>query len=101
MLWLPQRVEVGPAVDSSLCRQSAYAQLSKLSICMSPWSMITAGLGQQTRCDLQGRSLPYEMDVMAAVEAIARERPDFQSASQLLNPPMNLPMNQQTAFGRP
>ena len=44
-----------------------------------------AGLGQHTKGDLQGRSLPYEMDVMAAVEAIAREGPDFQSTSQLLN----------------
>ncbi|KAK9821354.1 hypothetical protein WJX74_002395 [Apatococcus lobatus] len=46
---------------------------------------------------LVGRSLPYEMDVMAAVEALARERPDFKSASQFLS----VPLSQQGALGQP
>ncbi|KAK9821400.1 hypothetical protein WJX74_010211 [Apatococcus lobatus] len=34
---------------------------------------------------LVGRSDPYVMDIMAIVEALARERPDFQPADQLLS----------------
>ena len=34
---------------------------------------------------VQGRSAPYVMDIMATVEAIAREAPDFESVGQLLS----------------
>lgn len=34
---------------------------------------------------LQGRSAPYVMDIMATVEAVAREAPDFESVGQLLS----------------